>query len=320
MDPLTLALIASGAQAAAGIGKTAFGLSQQKQGRQALASAYEAPTGKPSEYAELLKQARASDIAQRRLDEINRSMASSTAALQQAGSRAVIGGIGAVTEAGSRAKTGALSQQQAEIMRALERGTIGGEYERQRQVSRQNIEESRAQRAIEGGIANVAGGLGDIGSAAITGADVYSTMKPSLSGAKSAARAQRMSTATQEDIFKQATATPKVAKSPMDSSLSEDQFKKLMEGFTGELSLADLEELEQVPQYKHGGVKKTPGAFSHETNPIDIMKQGAKIGEMTGGEYIFNPKQAKQMKKLASSGNTELHKFVKSLLNKPQFK
>lgn len=50
------------------------------------------------------------------------------------------------------------------------------------------------------------------------------------------------------------------------------------------------------------------------------MQKGAKIGEMTGGEYIFNPKQANQMKKLASSGNTELHKFVKSLLNKPQFK
>ena len=43
IDPITLALIASGAQAAAGIGKTAFGLSQKKRGRQALASAYEAP-------------------------------------------------------------------------------------------------------------------------------------------------------------------------------------------------------------------------------------------------------------------------------------
>ena len=283
IDPITLALIASGAQAAAGIGKTAFGLSQQKQGRQALASAYEAPTGKPSEYAELLKQARASDIAQRRLDEINRSMASSTAALQQSGSRGVIGGIGAVTEAGSRAKTGALSQQQAEIMRALERGTIGGEYERQRQVSRQNIEESRAQRAIEGGIANVAGGLGDIGSAAITGVEAY--------------------TAAQE------------ASKPADSI-------NIYNGMLTEEEQAEEERKMERERTAEKGMKvqKTPGAFSHETNPIDIMKQGAKIGEMTGGEYIFNPKQAKQMKKLASSGNTELHKFVKSLLNKPQFK
>jgi len=248
-----------------------------------LASAYEAPTGKPSEYAELLKQARASDIAQRRLDEINRSMASSTAALQQSGSRGVIGGIGAVTEAGSRAKTGALSQQQAEIMRALERGTIGGEYERQRQVSRQNIEESRAQRAIEGGIANVAGGLGDIGSAAITGVEAY--------------------TAAQE------------ASKPADSI-------NIYNGMLTEEEQAEEERKMERERTAEKGMKvqKTPGAFSHETNPIDIMKQGAKIGEMTGGEYIFNPKQAKQMKKLASSGNTDLHKFVKSLLNKPQFK
>ena len=133
IDPATLALIARGAQTVAGIGTAVFGASQRKKGQQALSAAYEAPTGKPSEYAELLKQARASDLAQRRIDEINRSMASSTAALQQAGSRGVIGGIGAVTEAGSRAKTGVLSQQQAEIMRALERGTVGAEYERRRQ-------------------------------------------------------------------------------------------------------------------------------------------------------------------------------------------
>ena len=73
-------------------------------------------------------------------------------------------------------------------------------------------------------------------------------------------------------------------------------------------------------EFKTGGVQKTPGAFSHSKNPLNIMQDGAKIGEMTGGEYIFNPNQAKEMKKLASSGNTDLHKFVKSLLNKPQFK
>ena len=313
MDPLTLALIASGAQAATGIGKAAFGASQSARGRKALANAYEAPTGKPSEYAELLKQARASDLAQRRVDEINRSMASSTAALQQAGSRGVIGGIGAVTEAGSRAKTGVLSQQQAEIMRALERGTVGAEYERRRQVDRQNQERGVAQRAIEAGVQNIAGGLGDIGSAAITGADIYGKL-PKAPTPDTAVRAKRMSTEAQEDIFNQAT---KMEQQPNFQGLTKDEFKKLMEGVP-ELSLEGLEELE--PVFKKGGVQKTPGTFSHSKNPIDIMQKGAKIGEMTGGEYIFNPKQAKQMKKLASSGNTELHKFVKSLLNKPQFK
>ena len=148
MDPVTIALLA--AQGIAGTAKAGYGLYQQSQGRKALAGAYEAPTGKPSEYADMLKQARDSDLAQRRIDEINRSMATSTSALQQSGSRGVIGGIGAVTEAGSRAKTGALTAQQQEIMRALERGTIGGEYERQRGVARQTREETADEIEVIG--------------------------------------------------------------------------------------------------------------------------------------------------------------------------
>ncbi len=65
---------------------------------------------------------------------------------------------------------------------------------------------------------------------------------------------------------------------------------------------------------KHGAVQKTPGEFSHSKNPIDIMKDGAKIGEMTGGEYIFNPRQASTLQSLASKGGSPLHKYVRNLL------
>ncbi len=64
------------------------------------------------------------------------------------------------------------------------------------------------------------------------------------------------------------------------------------------------------------GAKVTPGEFSHDSNPIDIVQDGAKIGEMTGGEYIFNPTQAKKMMNEANSGNSELHKFVRKTLNR----
>lgn len=47
---------------------------------------------------------------------------------------------------------------------------------------------------------------------------------------------------------------------------------------------------------KNGGML-TKGAFSHETNPIDIMQNGAKVGEMTGGEAILNPEQQKKVAK-----------------------
>lgn len=67
-------------------------------------------------------------------------------------------------------------------------------------------------------------------------------------------------------------------------------------------------------KYASGGVQKTPGEFSHAKNPINIMKDGAKIGEMTGGEYIFNPRQASTLQALASKGGSPLHKYVKGLL------
>jgi len=64
------------------------------------------------------------------------------------------------------------------------------------------------------------------------------------------------------------------------------------------------------------GAKVTPGEFSHESNPIDIVQGGNKIGEMTGGEYIFNPTQANKMMSEASKGDSSLHKFVRKTLNK----
>ena len=71
-------------------------------------------------------------------------------------------------------------------------------------------------------------------------------------------------------------------------------------------------------KYKSGGsIKKTPGEFSHDKNPIDIVRDGAKIGEMTGGEYIFNPTQMKDIKGMVSGDDKEkLHKYMKGLITK----
>ena len=64
-------------------------------------------------------------------------------------------------------------------------------------------------------------------------------------------------------------------------------------------------------------VPKTPGKFSHESNPIDIVRDGAKVGEMTGGEYILNPKQASDIKSVVASGDkAKLHSYMKSLIKK----
>jgi len=84
-----------------------------------------------------------------------------------------------------------------------------------------------------------------------------------------------------------------------------------------------LDEVEVTSSMAEGGmqepVEKTPGKFDHDDNPIDIMQEGAKIGEMTGGEYIFNPEQAAEMRKLSEEGDSELHQFIRNLLSKERF-
>jgi len=301
MDPITMMLIAQGV---AGIGKAGYGAYQKRKGKQALASSFEAPTGTPSEYADLIQQARASDLSQRRIDEINRSMATSTAALQQSGSRGVIGGIGAVTAAGAGAKTQALLQQQQEIMQALSSAATGAEYQRQRDVMRQNREQDFAINAIQAGQENIFGGASEAIEAGVS----YNTaIQEGLVGDNKTTKDKNVFEGFKidADADKNAKGIPS---GPTSKPLTEAQLQEWNKA------------LESYKGFKSGGVQKTPGEFSHSSNPIDIMKDGAKIGEMTGGEYIFNPKQAKQMQKFAKSGSSDLHKFVRTLLNKPQFK
>lgn len=51
---------------------------------------------------------------------------------------------------------------------------------------------------------------------------------------------------------------------------------------------------------KEKGGMMTNGDFSHSKNPIDIVQNGVKIGEATGGEYILNPTQAKKVAQQSS--------------------
>ena len=71
---------------------------------------------------------------------------------------------------------------------------------------------------------------------------------------------------------------------------------------------------------KGGKIYKTKGKFSHEENPIDVVQDGVKVAELTGGEYVFNPKQSKKMLQLSKSGDSKLHKFVRNLLSQERFK
>lgn len=65
---------------------------------------------------------------------------------------------------------------------------------------------------------------------------------------------------------------------------------------------------------KHGMV--TPGEFSHESNPIDLVKDGQKVGEATGGEVILNPSQAKAVSKESPEFRRLLRKFTAKAMSK----
>jgi hypothetical protein len=77
---------------------------------------------------------------------------------------------------------------------------------------------------------------------------------------------------------------------------------------------------------KENRIIKLPGEFSHFTNPIDIIRDGKKIGEMTGGEFVINPNQANGMnqayekakKKPTQANLMELFRAVR-FLDEPQF-
>jgi hypothetical protein len=71
--------------------------------------------------------------------------------------------------------------------------------------------------------------------------------------------------------------------------------------------------------YDDGGkIKRTKGEFNHETNPLHVItKSGEKVAEMTGGEYILNPEQANEIKRLAAKNSpAQLQSYVRKIIRK----
>ena len=67
-----------------------------------------------------------------------------------------------------------------------------------------------------------------------------------------------------------------------------------------------------------GGV--TEGEFSHKKNPIDIVQNGKKKGEMTGKELIFAPDDVNDMVAIIEEGDGDaLIAYMKDLLEEDQF-
>ena len=299
--------------------QSALGAGQMLAGQAAASRIKEASTARPSEYAELLKQARNADLEQKRLEELNRAIGTGIAAAQGAGGRAVVGALPGMLRAADVGAMDILAKRQADTMQAL--GVTGAASEREigREFQREMMERQAAQSAIEGGLQNVAGGLGQIGSAAIysglgsTAKDVAKEVSPNSEAA--------MRKETMRSLNKTQRERDRIGESLVDlqGQLDEDQVPLLAASRSKVANILAPEEEEfnlgsrlfQLPsQLKDGGMI-TDGKFSHKTNPIDIIQAGRKVGEMTGGEVILNPEQQKKLSKESKYFRTLLKKFNK---------
>ena len=310
MDPITMSLLV--AQGVAGLGKTGYGLYQQHAGKAGLAGVQEASRMKPAEYAEMLKQAKSGQAVQQRINEINKALATSTEALQQSGSRAVIGGIGKVVDAGTGATNQLLTQQQRDIMSALGASAMGSERQIDRDTQREMFERQGFQNAINAGVQNTVGGLSDIGRTIGYGASMANKNKRTGSNLQDPLDFE-MKNPLEEAAISQ-VGDPLI-EGGVDTAAIAEMYRPTsspMMDLTPEEEEAARRAISQMNNFKYGGMMQTPGEFSHNTNPIHMIQDGEVIGEMTGGEYVLNPKQAKAISKES--------KFFRNLLKTKRFK
>jgi hypothetical protein len=284
----------------------------------------------------MLKLSRQADLERKRLEELNRTLATGIGAAQQAGGRAVVGALPAMVRAGDVGAQNILAQRQAAQLAALQLGAAGAEKEISRDMAREQQQRMTAQAAVEGGLQNISGALGNIGKAAILSdlaekgafnraekdqekeaTNLYETLDQYLSSQPAAKVSKETAIApiiddqgnlragsymrAQEPVIKD-------IKSSYDSLISE---REALSNLTDEQydALLRAKELGLI-NFKGGGMM-TGGKFSHKTNPIDIVQKGKKVGEMTGGEVILNPEQQKKLSQESAYFRSLLKKFNK---------
>jgi hypothetical protein len=250
--------------------------------------------------------ARQESDAQSALDAAGRATATQLSAAQEAGGSRAIQSISpqvsrASEEANARAlqqfgNVGAqLSNQEDANMLTASQGRIGEQrsaLQRSADMATQNM--TQGIGLAVGGVAETLGGIGK---------------KPQKTPAESAEGAARRETIASLDNTQGERNVIGKNLSSLQEQLDEENNKFIFPSKMKKGGMVDSSK-----------ALKTPGDFSHKSNPIDVIKDGKKIAEMTGGEYIFNPKQSQKLRNLSEDGTSTLHKFVRELLSKSQFK
>jgi len=285
----------------AGIGQAIYGISQANKAKkeferiQKTAPDLNAPISTPSEYYKAYKEAYDQDIMNRQMESIKSGLAGTTEALSGAGGRALLGGIGAATQQAQRQAQGIADIQQQRQTEALQGLAAAQERTRGLQENRLGMKEARfqnqlqmAQGARDAAVQTIAGGVSNLASAGIYGFGKGGKKKGGGGGGNVGnGSGSTVSPALQETISQEGS---------LELGIPPKKYRTAKDG---------------------GKVMKTPGEFSHKSNPIDIMRNGKKIAEATGGEYIFNPKQMSNIKKyVATDDKSKLHSYVKALIKR----
>lgn len=284
--------------------QAALGAYQMYQGQQMAKGLDQPSTEKPSEYADMLKLSRNRELEERRLDELNRNLATGIAAAQAGGGRALVGSLPGMVRAGDQGSIDLMSKRQQDQMRALQIGAMGSERKISRDMDLFNTNMGAAQAAIEGGLQNIGGALGQAGMMAMYADKKDKSVTPTDVDSSEfiSQNVSDISDFTPEQ--KEASSLVKRSSNILPIDQYEDELKRAEDEFIRNYG-------SPRKGYKEGG-KMTKGSFNHDTNPIDIVQKGVKVGEMTGGEVILNPKQQATLSKESAYFRKLLKKFNKN--------
>ena len=295
----------SGLQIGIGAGELIGGLAAERK--------LKAPsTATPASYREMFESAQNQALVQQNIDQINRASATYLQALQAGGSQAVAAGLQPLAMGTQQATQDVYNQQIAREQnaalnlaaadeRAIKRGTDF--YENR-------LDETRAARS--GGIQNIFGGASSLGKTLVDATSGQSeSKKPAKAGAESVLSAEDIARTETLASLRGAEGERAVLAQGFDN-MQEEELVPILPAKQSDfgLLLNDRRRFLLPSEMKEGGMV-TGGKFDHKTNPIDIVKKGQKIGEMTGGEVILNPAQQQKLSKESAYFRQLLKKFNK---------
>mgnify|MGYP003119700627 FL=1 len=279
IDPVTGMLIIQGVSAGAQYLSGRAEAKKAERREEEIRSAGIPKMETPQEYFDLYMKAKENKGAQLATMQAQQGMADTAAALQAGGSRALIGGLSAAQRRTDATIAGIGAQAQQQELSALE--GLAGAQQRTNMINTQFGAQSY---------------FTDLGAAQ---AGYQAGRQMQASAINNLAQAGTMAVGAYSDSDYMDIYYPNRGNKSGGGSSNQDSSGKL----SGYGSI------------ERGGML-TPGEFSHEDNPIDLVRNGKKIGEATGGEYVFNPTQSKKMKELAEQEKSPLSRYVTTLLNR----